>query len=123
SLTFLSLALYQTFWTIGELRFAARYEGLTSERALVDRSFSVIVPVYNEAGLVAESLEQIDDFMTTWCPHYEILVVESGSTDGGAQLCDEVAERRPHVRVIHENVRTGYGSALQLAFRKAAGTH
>lgn len=86
-------------------------------------SFSVIVPVYNEAQLVMSSLGRIDGFMSSWSTGYEILVIESGSTDGSARLCDEAAARWPNIRVIHEPSRTGYGSALRLGISNATRTH
>lgn len=85
-------------------------------------SFSVLVPVYNEAQLVMSSLARIDEFMQTWSTDYEILVIESGSTDGSARLCDEAAAQWPSIRVIHEPSRTGYGSALRLGISNATRT-
>jgi glycosyltransferase involved in cell wall biosynthesis len=89
---------------------------------LMAASFTVLVPVYNEAQLVMPSLEQISVFMNSWSPDYEILVIESGSTDGSAKLCDDAASRWPRVRVIHEPSRTGYGSALRLGIANATRT-
>ena len=85
-------------------------------------SFTVLVPVYNEAQLVMPSLERISVFMNSWATDYEILVIESGSTDGSAKLCDDAASRWPRVRVIHEPSRTGYGSALRLGIASATRT-
>jgi glycosyltransferase involved in cell wall biosynthesis len=88
----------------------------------VASSFTVLVPVYNEAQLVMTSLGRIDEFMSSSSTDYEVLVIESGSTDGSAALCDEAAATWPRVRVIHEARRTGYGSALRLGFSNATGT-
>ncbi|MGH2491805.1 MAG: glycosyltransferase family 2 protein [Candidatus Limnocylindria bacterium] len=82
-------------------------------------SFTVLVPVYNEAQLVMPSLGRIDEFMRSWSSDYEILVIESGSTDGSANLCDEAAAKWRSIRVIHEPTRTGYGSALRLGIWNA----
>jgi len=88
----------------------------------VATSFTVLVPVYNEAQLVMSSLARIDEFMSSWSKDHEILVIESGSTDGSAALCDEAAGRWPSIRVIHEPTRTGYGSALRLGITNATRT-
>lgn len=85
-------------------------------------SFSVIVPVYNEAALVTPALARIDEFMSSWVKDYEILVIESGSTDGSGPLCDDAARRWPMIRVIHEPTRSGYGSALRLGLANATRT-
>jgi glycosyltransferase involved in cell wall biosynthesis len=86
------------------------------------KSFTVIVPVYNEADLVISSLARIDGFMGSWSTDYEILVIESGSTDGSGALCDEAARKSPNIHVIHEPTRAGYGSALRLGFANATRT-
>ena len=85
-------------------------------------SFTVIVPVYNEADLVIPSLARIEGFMGSWSTDYEILVIESGSTDGSGALCDEATRKSQNVRVIHEPTRAGYGSALRLGFANATKT-
>ena len=85
-------------------------------------SFTVIVPVYNEADLVIPSLARIDGFMGSWSTDYEILVIESGSTDGSGALCDEATRKSQNVRVIHEPTRAGYGSALRLGFANTTKT-
>jgi len=85
-------------------------------------SFSVIVPVYNEAALVTPALSRINEFMSSWATDYEILVIESGSTDGSDRMCDEAARSWPKIRVIHEPTRSGYGSAVRLGFANATRT-
>ena len=80
-------------------------------------SLSVVVPVYNEAALVAESTEQMVDFLRGSFAGFELIIVESGRTDGSGELCDEVARRFSEVRVIHEGARRGFGSALKQGFQ------
>jgi dolichol-phosphate mannosyltransferase len=82
-------------------------------------SLSVIVPVYNEAALVFPSTAVIDDFCAQHFRDYEVLIIESGSTDETGKKCDEVARDRSHVRVIHEGARNGFGSAVRLGYRAA----
>ncbi len=82
-------------------------------------SISAIVPVYNEVGLVASSVEAIDTFLQSTFDDYEIVIVESGSTDGTAAACDDAAARFPCVRVVHEGARRGYGSALRLGIARS----
>lgn len=82
-------------------------------------SISVVVPVYNEKELVGPATERIVTFLRTHFADPEVIIVESGSTDGSGALCDEVAERLPEVRVIHEGARRGFGSALKAGFAAA----
>src|SRR5262245_27532454 len=82
-------------------------------------SISVIVPVYNEIELVDVSVRAIDQFLSGQTLVYEIIVIESGSTDGSDIVCDELAETLPAVNVIHESQRNGLGSALRLGYAAA----
>lgn len=43
-----------------------------------DPFFSIVVPTYNRAGIIKKTLESL--LAQTW-PHYEIIVVDDGSTD------------------------------------------
>lgn len=82
-------------------------------------SLTVIVPVYNEEALVAPSTTVIDDFCAGTFADYEVIIIESGSTDATAARCDEIAAERPNVRVVHEGARNGFGSAVRLGYRSA----
>lgn len=80
---------------------------------------STIIPVYDEIQCLPGSLEQIYDFLERNFSDFEIIIVESGSTDGSAQACDVFAQGHEPVTVIHEATRNGFGSALQLGFNRA----
>jgi len=82
-------------------------------------SISAIVPVYNEAALVASSLSAIQSALARSFDDYEVVVVESGSTDGTPEACDAASARLPHVRVVHEGAQRGYGSALRLGIARS----
>lgn len=82
-------------------------------------SLSVVVPVYNEAGTIETAVGTIDAYLRTRWGDYEILIVESGSTDGTAEACDRLAARYPAVRVVHESARRGFGSAMKVGYRHA----
>ena len=85
------------------------------------QSMSVVMPVYNEAVTLPAAVALIDQFLATHFRAHEILLIESGSTDGSGAACDRLAASLPAVRVIHEGARNGYGAALQLGFREATG--
>src|SRR5262249_59818989 len=80
---------------------------------------SVVVPVYNEIELVDASVRAIDRFLGGQELDYEIIIIESGSTDGSAAACDHLAETLPAVAVIHETLRNGLGSALRQGYAAA----
>jgi glycosyltransferase involved in cell wall biosynthesis len=73
----------------------------------------VIVPVYNEQELVAPAIAAIDRFLGEHFDDYEVVIVESGSTDRTGAACDAVAAQFSTVRVFHEGGRNGFGSAVR----------
>jgi glycosyltransferase involved in cell wall biosynthesis len=50
---------------------------------------------------------------------FEVIVVNDGSSDGTADIADELARTYPQVRVVHHPTNRGYGGALQSGFRTA----
>ena len=83
-------------------------------------SVSVVVPVYNEIELVEDSVRAIDRFLAGQQLDYEVIIIESGSTDGSDAACDRLADALPGVEVIHETQRNGLGSALRQGYAAAS---
>jgi glycosyltransferase involved in cell wall biosynthesis len=85
----------------------------------VSRPFvSVIVPAYNEADVVVETLTELSAYLTSLEELYrwEIIVVNDGSTDDTGALADEFARSHPNVRILHHRVNFLLGQALRYAF-------
>ena len=81
--------------------------------------FSVIVPVYN----VKDYLRQcIDSILAQRVRDYEVLLVDDGSTDGCAAVCDEYAQKEPWVRVVHKQ-NGGLVSARNAGIDQAKGEY
>ncbi|MCB1036656.1 MAG: glycosyltransferase family 2 protein [Acidobacteria bacterium] len=83
-------------------------------------SVSTLIPVWNEAPAIETAVERTHTFLAENFEDFEILIVESGSTDGSYELCDRLAQRWPAVEVIHEGAPQGFGSALRLGFARAS---
>lgn len=82
-------------------------------------SITALVPVYNDRTLLGPTVRTVSDLLTNSVHGHEIIIVESGSTDGSAELADQLATERPHVRVVHEGARRGFGSAVRLGYTAA----
>lgn len=80
---------------------------------------SVLIPVYNEVGTIAQVLEQV---AATGIPD-EIVVVDDGSTDGTREVLQQMtqAQRIPGLKVVFHEHNQGKGAALRTAFRHASG--
>lgn len=83
------------------------------------RSLSIFFPCYNEIDNLAALTEQSVDVATSITKDYEIIIVDDGSSDGTAELADELASKYENVIAIHHKKNKGYGAALQSGFRAA----
>ncbi|MBI3255524.1 MAG: glycosyltransferase family 2 protein [Candidatus Andersenbacteria bacterium] len=81
---------------------------------------SVVLPAYNEAGVISTVLDEV----ITWCEHtlssWEIIVVDDGSTDATAKMVSQAATHYRQIRLVSHPRRQGYGQALRSGF-KASG--
>ncbi len=80
---------------------------------------SVIVPVYNAEPYLVHCLDSI---LAQTFTDFEILLIDDGSTDGSAAICDDYAKKDRRFRCFHKE-NGGHMSARQTGFRQAAGTY
>ena len=78
---------------------------------------SVLVPVYNEVGTVADILAKV---LAVELPK-EVIVVDDGSTDGTADVLTDFARAHPEVRVLRHRANRGKGAAIRTALAHASG--
>ena len=61
--------------------------------------FSIIVPVYNVERYLGDCIESVlQQSFSDW----ELILVDDGSKDRSAELCDEYAQRDDRIKVIHK---------------------
>ena len=81
---------------------------------------SVFFPAFNDApslpGLLARTFQTLSRIAT----NYEVIVVNDGSSDGTAQVLEELRQTyHPFLRVVTHDVNQGYGAALRSGFAAA----
>lgn len=82
--------------------------------------YSVIVPVYNCMHYLESCVESIFNQKTG--SSYEIILVDDGSEDESARLCDWLAEKHECIRVIHQ-VNQGVSAARNAGIYAAKGEY
>ncbi len=76
---------------------------------------SILIPVFNEASTIAAVVARVQAVPLD----QEIVLVNDASSDGSAQIIDQLAS--PNVRVIHHATNHGKGAAICTALEAATG--
>jgi glycosyltransferase involved in cell wall biosynthesis len=83
-------------------------------------SLSVVMPVFNEAEILDESVHDVVDGLRTRGVAFELIVVENGSSDGTLHIARGLATRHPELRVESRDI-ADYGAALRHGLLSATG--
>jgi len=83
-------------------------------------SIDVVVPVYNEEHILAQSVATLRQFLSEGFPHqWRILIADNASTDSTLAVAQELAEKHPDVASLHIPQK-GRGRALKAAWLGSA---
>jgi len=83
------------------------------------RNLSVIFPAFNEEGNIRCTIETAIKVLPKVATRWEIIVVDDGSSDATALICDHLKARYLEVEVIHHGENRGYGAALKSGIMSA----
>ena len=73
-------------------------------------NFSIIIPVYNEAGNIGPLVEEISAAVGS--EFFELIYVDDCSNDATCQQILELKQRHPWLRLIRHHARCGQSTAL-----------
>ncbi len=79
-------------------------------------SLSVVIPVYNEADLVRQTIRRSVESLARIVGEFEILLIDDCSTDGTAAAADDMERDYPQVRAFHNPENMRQGGALRVGF-------
>lgn len=82
---------------------------------------SIVIPVCNEASVLQNHVQQIcQELAKAQGFQWEILLIENGSTDDTALICQQLASASPQIRWFQSG-DGNYGRAMQCGFLQAQG--
>jgi glycosyltransferase involved in cell wall biosynthesis len=81
---------------------------------------SIVIPVYNEEGILHSAVVDLHERLAPLGWRYEILLAENGSRDGTVAVAEELAKKYPEVRLISTGA-PNYGRALREGILEARG--
>lgn len=110
--------LMSLVWMVGGISFYLRFE--RRPHRIVNQPperehyplIAVLVPCFNEEANVEETIEAL---MELQYPNYEVIAINDGSKDRTGELLNQLAEKFPRLRVIHQMQNQGKAVGLNTA--------
>lgn len=86
---------------------------------MIKLSYSIIIPIYNASPYLAFSLESL---LSQPFQDFELILVNDGSTDESASICDAYAAKDDRIKVLHE-AHHGVAHSRQVGLETARGEY
>lgn len=87
---------------------------------VVNQLISLIIPAYNQARTIIDDIENIEQSLQALKYHYEIIIVDDGSTDETRKNAQKIKSSK--VRVLSYPQNQGKGHAVKYGMLQANGT-
>ena len=88
---------------------------------MIKKKISLVIPIYNEEKLIEKNIKKIYFFLSKNFKKFEIIVIESGSTDLSLYICKKIKKKYKNFKLIVEKKRNGFGAALKKGFKLSSG--
>jgi glycosyltransferase involved in cell wall biosynthesis len=82
-------------------------------------NFSFIIPIYNGKDYITDC---VDSILILDRDDYEIIIVDDGSIDSTAEMCQMIVKRNSKIRYIYQK-NSGVSSARNTGLKKAMGEY
>lgn len=82
---------------------------------------SIVVPMYNEAEVLAHFFEHTSTALNSITQDWEIVCINDGSKDNTLQLLDQFRSREPRIKILHFSRNFGKEAALSAGLDHATG--
>ncbi len=82
---------------------------------------SVVIPAYNEERRIEKTIHIIHDYLKNQGYHFEIIVVDDGSTDSTANLMLIILKKLGNIRLISHKKNMGKGAAVRSGVLASTG--
>lgn len=85
--------------------------------------FSLVIPVYNEEGLIEELASRTIKAVESFSDNYEILFINDGSTDSTLRKLIEARHRHPRIKIVDLSKNFGHQAAFTAGIERAIGNY
>jgi dolichol-phosphate mannosyltransferase len=87
---------------------------------MTEHFISVVLPVHNQADHIADIVKEFEEALAGVQYPHELILVVNACRDRSLQVCQDLAEQYPSIRVLHSD-RGGWGLAVNLGLDAAKG--
>ena len=82
---------------------------------------SLVIPAYNEARRLPNTLRELHDYCRRWARLFEVIIVVESSTDETLALAQAGTKTFPQLKVIGNRIHRGKGFAVRTGMLASAG--
>jgi glycosyltransferase involved in cell wall biosynthesis len=82
---------------------------------------SLIIPAYNSAAFIADTLECATRFLARRGESWELIVVDDGSADGSTPLLSDLAAANQSIHLVRNGANRGKGHAVRAGVLQSSG--
>ena len=85
--------------------------------ALRKPSLSIFFPCYNDAGSIAQLVDDATKTAQSLVSDFEVIVIDDGSKDNSREILKSVAKTNKKLKLVFHVKNKGYGGALRSGFK------
>ncbi len=83
-------------------------------------SVSFVLPMFNECDNITGTVREIKSLAGELAADHEIVIVDDASTDGSADIAEELAKEDNNIKVFRLRSNTRFGGAFAEGFKRAS---
>jgi glycosyltransferase involved in cell wall biosynthesis len=106
---------------VDEPEFARKTSGIEHRAASGSIRYSFVIPFFNERAVLPALLTKLDALLITLDGTAEVIFVDDGSRDGGAEVIRAQAHRQPAFRILQLSRNFGHQVAITAGMDHASG--